>query len=227
MKTPTRQWPEDYLTWTGSFAELASTAAEVVSQLEPGAKLPTERSLRDYQQRGLLGRGAKAPGGNRSVFSFSDLDRVVTTKGMVSQKFTLEHAESLMNSNAPAADSPLSNMLYASPSSLSGSVASASVSAQPSSASDLVARLMAKGPAASPALKSPIPAVMANQLGGSVRGLRSVPLAPGPYAATAVEALRPTSWLTLYLDPSAAQGAPDEERALARAALQSVLDRLG
>lgn len=220
MKTPTRQWPKDYLTWTGSFAELASTAAEVVSQLEPGAKLPTERSLRDYQQRGLLGRGAKAPGGNRSVFSFSDLDRVVTTKGMVSQKFTLEHAESLMNSNAPAADSPLSNMLYASPSSLSGSVASASVSAQPSSASDLVARLMAKGPAASSAL-------MANQIVGSVHGLRSVPLAPAAYTATSVEASRPTSWLTLYLDPSAAQGAPDEERALARAALQSVLDRLG
>lgn len=229
MNKPTRQWPHDYHAWTGSFADLVTTAAEVVSSLDPSAKLPTERALRDYQQRGLLGRGTKLPGGNRSVFTFEDLDRVVATKGLVQKKFKLEHAESLLNS-ASAAVGPVSNMVYASPQSAPSAWSAAvggSLESAPSmgNASDLVARMMARSPQAG--FQGALQASVAPAGLSPSASKAAAPLAAQAYVSTPVESARPTSWLTIYLDPSAAQGAPETERALARAALQSVLDRLG
>ena len=224
-KTP-RQWPHDYHAWTGSFADLVSAAAEVMASLDPQTKAPTERALRDYQQRGLLGRGTKV-GGNRSVFSFEDLDRVVATKGLVGQKFTLDHAESLLNS-ASMHQGSVSDMVYASSSTkaYTGNLGGSLEMSAPSDASGLVARLMAKSP--SPVVAAPVFQGFAKAAPASKAAQpRGVSGRTETYTATSVEALRPASWLTIYLDPSVAQGAPDEERAQARAALQSVLDRLG
>jgi len=251
MKTTPRQWPNDYLSWTGSFSDLVTTAAEVVALLEPSVKAPTERSLRDYQQRGLLGRGQRQ-GGNKAVFGFDDLQRVVATKGLVKQNWTLAHASSLLNSDEPA-EAEVVQLMYASPQSfpLGGALmANAAGSADSASnASAVVARLMARpagfasaapgGGLQKSALYVPgvSPQGHAGMSPTQRRGLHS----PAPvfdkktaaqpsttaYASTPVESIRPAPWLTVYIDQDAAQGAPEDERALARAALQSVLDRLG
>ncbi len=231
MNNPTSQWPADYTSWTGSFSDLVATAAEVVALLEPEAKAPTERTLRDYQQRGLLGRGAKAPGGNKAVFGFEDLERVVAAKGLLRQNFGLKHVTSLLNST-PSADSSVTSVLYAS--SAAPSVAMGGVAPAPS-ASDVVARLMAQPTASvAPALRSKglLPAVGQSLLDsfGGLQGTAGRPVASpqttSHYVSTPMEALRPTGWLTVYVDPTAAQGASVDERAQARAALQSLLDRL-
>lgn len=105
-KTPASvlHWPDDYRQWSGDFRALVETAAEVLRALEPTAKAPNERLLRYYQQQGVLGRGRKE--GNRSVFTFEDLDRVVAAKALVNNSWTLEHAATLFANTPPAETAP-------------------------------------------------------------------------------------------------------------------------
>ena len=225
MKTPsTKIWPDDYRQWTGSFRELAATAAEVLALLEPAAKAPTERLLRYYQQEGVLGRGSRQ--GNRSLFDFSDLERVVATKGLVQQNWTLDNAAKLF-STAGQTPEAVTSLMYASPTSADLPLAQSNAfmaSSAPSGedASSVVARLMASNHALPPVKASALPpvrAAVAPSLGGSLGMSKTLNVSP-------VQSFRPTPWLTVYLDEAAAQGAAPDERALARETLETLLKNL-
>lgn len=219
-----KQWPADYLTWSGSFSELVKTASEVLALLEPHAKPPTERLLRYYQQQGVLGRGERQ--GNRSLFGFDDLERVVATKGLVQQNWTLDNASKLFS--ASVGSEPVSALLYSpspAPAAEASSVFLAQQACAPSSAvqedaTSVVARLMASSHAAQPnhvrsksvsPLVAPLP--VSTALGGSIK-------------TSAVKSYQPTPWLTVYLDEAAVQGAAPQERALACQTLEALLKHL-
>lgn len=228
-----KQWPDDYRDWTGTFRDLAITATEVLAVLEPQAKAPTERLLRYYQNQGVLGRGEKQ--GNRALFAFADLERVVAAKGLVQQNWTLDNAAKLFSSVGPHPEA-VSSLLYASPTpmsspgpALNASADSGMAPACPAGgedASSVVVRLMAS----SHGLSSPHKSVRSlGALGGQVSGSVSPTLASdvsGQLNASPVQSIRPTSWLTVYLDEGAAQGAAPAERAQARATLEALLKTL-
>lgn len=247
--TPNR-WPDDYLTWTGSFKDLVSASAEVLAVLDPTVKAPNERLLRYYQQESILGRGQKLQDGNRAVFSFDDLERVVAAKGLVKQNWTLSNAAKLLSSTDPSSES-VTSLLYASPAPMgtpSLSMASASLaSATPQQATDVVARLMARSGlgASAPASSVAMASASASGASGSNPGfLRSAfqasalpnvsstlaspqkEMSPAPSAVQSVQAIRPASWLAVYIDQTALQGAAESERTQARQALEALLETL-
>lgn len=228
-----KQWPDAYRDWTGTFRDLATTATEVLAVLEPQAKAPTERLLRYYQHQGVLGRGEKQ--GNRALFTFADLERVVAAKGLVQQNWTLDNAAKLFSSAGEHPEA-VSALLYASPTpmssagpALNASAASGLEAAHPpggEDASSVVARLMAT----SHGLSSPHKSVRSlGALGGQLSGVVSPAIASGlsgQLNASPVQSIRPTPWLTVYLDEAAAQGATPAERAQACVSLEALLKTL-
>lgn len=229
MNTSALSWPDGYRDWSGSFQELVDTAAAVLAALEPSAKAPTARLLRYYQQQGVLGRGTRQ--GNRSVFRFADLERVVATKGLVQNNWTLDNAAKLFSTQAQVGED-VSALLYApspEPAALPsaptlGAVAPMGLGRSMASpdATSVVARLMAQN--------HPRPAPqMRYALGvGSSKGAPAGVAAPAStaYASHPVQAVRPAPWLTVYLDEAAARGAAPAERAAARSALEALLTTL-
>lgn len=227
-----KTWPDDYRQWTGSFRDLVRVATEVLAQLEPEAKAPTERLLRYYQQEGVLGRGSRQ--GNSAVFNFADLERVVATKSLVQQNWTLDNAAKLFSTSGQQPEA-MTSLLYASPSSLSlgdnpvgmpnGFMSSPALPGNGEGATSVVARLMASNhampPPAKPSALPPVRAMAAPALRGSLGPGLSKTLNVAP-----VQSYRPTPWLTVYLDEAAAQGAAPDERAQARDTLEALLKTL-
>lgn len=232
MNTPTHpRWPDDYKSWTGTIQELADTATQVLQALEPDVKAPNLRLLRYYQQSGVMGRGRKE--GSQAIFGFEDLERVVAAKGLVKQNWTLDQAVSLMDTH-PA---PVSSLLYGSPTaSLSGTlpvppVSPLAASAEPASAQDVVARLMARSTLGASAsshssgalgMSSTPTLATANAI---VRSVSPKMAAPAP-VATPMQAIQPAPWMTVYLDEAAARRASPADRQAAVDALLSALRTL-
>lgn len=96
MKT-IKQWPEEYLAWSGSFDDLVSTSAEVLADICPEAGAPTTSLVRYYQQQGAVGRGERK--GRVASFSFPELAQVVAAKQMVTNQVPLAIAKELMKSS--------------------------------------------------------------------------------------------------------------------------------
>lgn len=243
----TRQWPQDYQRWSGSFSELVHTAGEVVAAQDPQARKPTASLVRHYQQIGAVGRGERE--GKAKTFTFEDLAAIVATKGLIKQGLGLGVASSLMNSASPAL-----KIAYSDP------------KGGPAEAVQTVAAMMSQAglsmPAQAAALRSmisPTPGRSAfSALSGGLEQSRgfcaplmaSAPMSPpvaesnstAPamtptiyYVGGAPDALsgskvaselKPAPWLTLYCDTQAMAAASAQERLQAAQALDTLAAQL-
>lgn len=88
-----KRWPEDYVHWNGDLQQLVATSNEIVKGLGYEPDL-TERTVRHYQHKNMVGRGIKK--GKQAYFDVNDLSRVVATKTLVKQGWTLDHASDLL-----------------------------------------------------------------------------------------------------------------------------------
>lgn len=213
-----KQWPEDYQNWSGSFDELVDTARAIQSEWAPTEKLLNPRLVRHYQSVGAVGRGVRE--GRSSRFYFSDLAALMATKSLVKEGWTLSNA-------APFATSMSAPTLATMTSSYGYSHAEPELP-NDTAASRLVRELMFKSSPASPESPSFLGAanVMTRGLPRHVRA--SAALASGLVSPTSVAGASHKAspsppvdevvivpWLTLTFDPSALSTATPEDRQLA------------
>ena len=105
MSSKIKTWPDQYALWTGDFSELIKTANEIVEGLGYDPDI-TERSVRNYQHRAVVGRGQRQ--GKSSVFSFADLAELVATKTLIKEGWNLSQTALYFSSESAPATFPQS-----------------------------------------------------------------------------------------------------------------------
>ena len=89
-----KTWPDYYTSWEGDLSSLVETANKIVSDLGYEGDI-TERSVRNYQHKTLVGRGLRQ--GKSSVFSFADLAGLVAAKTLVKEGWTIAQTASYLS----------------------------------------------------------------------------------------------------------------------------------